>query len=599
MAKFVVFKDENGNELHGKTCIAQCEGLQNELDNKQPKGDYATNEDLKAYQPKGDYATTEDLKAYQPKGDYLTEHQKIKTVNGQSLIGEGNIEITGSAVAPSYVGKVVSVLGDSISTYNGYNPVDERKPTYPSGDVNSWDKTWWGYIISKLGLTLGMNDSWSGSRVQNTYTDDLPASNVGPSVCMAGLKRIQNLSANGTPDIIFFFGGTNDGKFSTLGTFDETAEYSTVDLESTTWSTFVDAYVTAIMRLQYYYPNAAIFTMTPMFVASWYTNGTLSKYCEQIKKISNYFGVTCVDMRKCGIKTTNLAKFLKDGLHPTKAGMYAMAEYVISQVEPILANFVSVGATEPEVDTLTKLSSPTVTISNTGLASWGAVANATKYAYSIDGANAVETTELSVQLTDGQSIKVKAVGDSTTYADSDFSAVATYTTNTDDGEEPETPDYEVPTETVWYVDFTNEKGNFNYANGGGAAAFSQPATYNKCVGVPINAVKLMVGNNGAIGYGRVAADGDTYTHLGTIELTGASAAGTDATPQAFKLEETIVLGEGERLAIMEYGGGLPGKIWVSTQSSTDAAKVRTNIRSMSASKDETWKLLIGIGYVVD
>ena len=32
----------------------------------------------------------------QPKGEYLTEHQKLKTINGQSLVGEGNIEISGS-----------------------------------------------------------------------------------------------------------------------------------------------------------------------------------------------------------------------------------------------------------------------------------------------------------------------------------------------------------------------------------------------------------------------------------------------------------------------------------------------------------------------
>lgn len=42
---------------------------------------------------------------YQPKGDYLTEHQKLKTINGQSLIGEGNIEISGgeTSVTQKYV----------------------------------------------------------------------------------------------------------------------------------------------------------------------------------------------------------------------------------------------------------------------------------------------------------------------------------------------------------------------------------------------------------------------------------------------------------------------------------------------------------------
>lgn len=37
-----------------------------------------------------------ELDNKQPKGDYLTEHQKIKTINGHSLVGEGNIEISGA-----------------------------------------------------------------------------------------------------------------------------------------------------------------------------------------------------------------------------------------------------------------------------------------------------------------------------------------------------------------------------------------------------------------------------------------------------------------------------------------------------------------------
>ena len=33
----------------------------------------------------------------QPKGNYITEHQKLKTINGISLVGEGNIEISGGS----------------------------------------------------------------------------------------------------------------------------------------------------------------------------------------------------------------------------------------------------------------------------------------------------------------------------------------------------------------------------------------------------------------------------------------------------------------------------------------------------------------------
>lgn len=81
-----------------------------ELENKQPKGDYVTEAfvtqkiseaqigggngsavDLSAYLPREEAAET-----YQPKGEYLTQHQKLKTINGQSLVGEGDITISGS-----------------------------------------------------------------------------------------------------------------------------------------------------------------------------------------------------------------------------------------------------------------------------------------------------------------------------------------------------------------------------------------------------------------------------------------------------------------------------------------------------------------------
>lgn len=77
------------------------------LENKQPKGDYPTNAEVdeKISQAQlgggngGDlsqYITeTEADNKYQPKGEYLTEHQKLKTINGQTLVGEGNIEISG------------------------------------------------------------------------------------------------------------------------------------------------------------------------------------------------------------------------------------------------------------------------------------------------------------------------------------------------------------------------------------------------------------------------------------------------------------------------------------------------------------------------
>lgn len=47
----------------------------------------------------------------QPKGDYLTEHQKIKTINGQNLVGEGDVEIKASRsrICPLKDGDITSV----------------------------------------------------------------------------------------------------------------------------------------------------------------------------------------------------------------------------------------------------------------------------------------------------------------------------------------------------------------------------------------------------------------------------------------------------------------------------------------------------------
>ena len=74
-----------------------------------------------------------------------------------------------------------------------------------------------------------------------------------------------------------------------------------------------------------------------------------------------------------------------------------------------------------------KLDTPSVTVSGTGLASWSAVTNASGYVYKINGGTETATSATSLQLTNGQSITVKAVGDGTNYSDSDYSTIKTYT----------------------------------------------------------------------------------------------------------------------------------------------------------------------------
>ena len=80
-----------------------------------------------------------------------------------------------------------------------------------------------------------------------------------------------------------------------------------------------------------------------------------------------------------------------------------------------------------ETDTLQQLATPVVSISQEGLASWTAVINANGYVYKINDGTETSTDQTSVQLTNGQTITVKASGDNINFLDSAYSAPKTYT----------------------------------------------------------------------------------------------------------------------------------------------------------------------------
>ena len=230
----------------------------------------------------------------------------------------------------NYEGKVFSILGDSISTFAGYIPVADgfnlaHRPRYPQSNLlTDVNETWWMQAITQLDAKLGINDSWAGSRVINTMTGN--SGDQGENAAMASLTRIQNLGANGTPDVILFYGGTNDiGHKTALGRFDPTNAPTEVDLTSTKWSTAADAYVAAILRMQYYYPNAQIIAMLPTYTTSYYTEANLEQYNAVYAAICEHYGVTYIDLRDCGITTADLP----DGIHPDANGMDYITEAVL------------------------------------------------------------------------------------------------------------------------------------------------------------------------------------------------------------------------------------------------------------------------------
>lgn len=234
----------------------------------------------------------------------------------------------------NYKGKVISILSASTSTFAGWIPVAdgfnlEHRARYPQDNLFSdVESTWWHQLITQLDARLGINDSWAGSQVLNTR--DTNSGDLGPDAAMASLTRIQNLGANGTPDLILFFGAGNDmGRGVDLGTFDPAAAPSEPDLEAYKWDSLAEAYTEAILRMRYFYPNARIVAMTTYAMPSYVTNAKLDKYGPVLKSICDHYGVEQVSLRDCGVTFD----MLPDNIHPNAEGMdhitQALLDYLL------------------------------------------------------------------------------------------------------------------------------------------------------------------------------------------------------------------------------------------------------------------------------
>ena len=229
-----------------------------------------------------------------------------------------------------FKGKTVSILGDSISTFKGYIPEADginlaHRHRYPQDDLlTDVGDTWWMRLINTLEARLGVNDSWAGSTVSNFR--DHNEKDFGPDAAMASLTRIKNLGANGNPDLILFFGGTNDaGKMIKKGSMDPSHK---LDTEAYKWDSFADAYAEALLRLQHFYPDAELLAISPSISCGYYDNARLSEFSDLVLEICLSRNVRCVDVRNTGLSFS----MLPDTLHPNAEGMECIFRAVLNTI---------------------------------------------------------------------------------------------------------------------------------------------------------------------------------------------------------------------------------------------------------------------------
>lgn len=215
-----------------------------------------------------------------------------------------------------YYGKQFSVLGDSISTLEGYNPRGYK--VFYTGEkceqsgVLSLLNTWWGKVIDFFGSELLVNNSWSGSRVSALASRE----NVFPSGCSD--ERTNGLHINTVmPDVILVYLGFNDWA-------------NGVSPEEN----FTYAYERMLQKLKRNYPNAEIWCCTlPMTTMS--TNlefffpvapagKLLEEYNDVIRRLTRKYHCKLIDLHRYSIRYDTI-----DGSHPNVNGMETLAMMVV------------------------------------------------------------------------------------------------------------------------------------------------------------------------------------------------------------------------------------------------------------------------------
>ena len=235
-----------------------------------------------------------------------------------------------------FSGKRIAILGDSISTYQGWIPTGYQY-FYPSNscpDVNDVNKTYWKIVADKLGLEI-TNCAYSGSTCAVTG---------GYGVVGCSDERVAALGADGDPDIVLCFIGINDWGYGGVDLGDWTPKQAI----PTDGNTFCNAYALMLSKIQIAYPNAKIFcaTLLPDKARDtdhqWPLINSRGEYqCdynEKVRQIAKGMGCQIIEFAESGICWNTIDDFFGDysatyGIHPNAAGHQKLAAQLLAALQ--------------------------------------------------------------------------------------------------------------------------------------------------------------------------------------------------------------------------------------------------------------------------
>lgn len=212
--------------------------------------------------------------------------------------------------------RLVSILGDSISTFEGYNPPGylvfyDQEMQVKNGLTCVYD-TWWAKVNQKLHAYLCVNNAYSGSKVSG---NSFPAT--------SGSERIDLLcKGDMNPDYILLYIGFND--------FGNGVQIEGNNEMAGDVSSFTEAYRLMLMRLKNKYSESKIICATLMrtlvknqenwVFPEYYKGVAFEEYNDVIRNVSVQCGCDLADLGRMNIRYETL-----DGSHPTALGHTTIA----------------------------------------------------------------------------------------------------------------------------------------------------------------------------------------------------------------------------------------------------------------------------------
>ena len=246
-----------------------------------------------------------------------------------------------------FKGKTLGIIGDSISTFQGWLPSDipgydgsTYAVYYPHGTLTMVQQTWWYKVATQLRISPEhiSNCSWSGSRVSGNSTSTTSAG----AACST--RRISDLTLRGfTPDIIICFISCNDWGNTPNVPIGDWKVTDPIPSEGTI-TEMRAAYALMLNKIHVAYPQSRVFCCTILDdfardrTAGWPSNNydgvSTHEWNENIIDVATALGCDVINLHRCGINYSNIAEYyaVDAGIHPNSAGHTLMARKIVAEL---------------------------------------------------------------------------------------------------------------------------------------------------------------------------------------------------------------------------------------------------------------------------